>query len=74
MEAANLETLVEKVKAVAHGPQADLLRKFVDLLYQPAGERERRERAAQTGRQPGAGTHRPEIQDRQPGGIDHGSF
>jgi hypothetical protein len=50
MEPGNLETLVEKVKAVAHDPQADLLRKFVDLLYQPAGKRERPRRA---GHQPG---------------------
>ena len=48
MEPSALETLVEKVSAVAHGPQADLLRKFVDLLYKPAGER-----VAQTGRQHG---------------------
>jgi hypothetical protein len=33
MEPGNLENLVEKVKAIAHGPNADLLEKFIDLLY-----------------------------------------
>ncbi len=33
METGNLETLVEKVKAIAQGPNADLLKKFIDLLY-----------------------------------------
>jgi len=41
MEAGDLKNLEEKVRAVAQGPQADLLRKFVDLLYQqPMGERQ----------------------------------
>jgi hypothetical protein len=34
METGNLENLVEKVKAIAHGPHADLLEKFIDLLYE----------------------------------------
>jgi hypothetical protein len=33
MEPGNLENLVEKVKAIAQGPNADLLKKFIDLLY-----------------------------------------
>jgi len=33
MERANLETLLEKVKTIAHGPHADLLNKLIDLLY-----------------------------------------
>jgi len=41
MEPGNLETLLEKVRTVAQGPQGDLLRKFVDLLYKPMGERKR---------------------------------
>lgn len=53
MEPGNLENLMEKVRAAAHGPQADLLSKFVDLLYKSVGERERRGQAAQSGRQPG---------------------
>jgi hypothetical protein len=32
MEPGNLEALVEKVKAIAQGPNADLLKKFIDLL------------------------------------------
>ncbi len=34
MEPGNMETLVEKVKAIAQGPNADLLKKFIDLLYE----------------------------------------
>lgn len=34
MDPWNLETLVEKVKTIAHGPHADLLEKFIDLLYE----------------------------------------
>lgn len=34
MEASNLDTLFEKVKTIAHGPHADLLNKFIDLLYE----------------------------------------
>jgi hypothetical protein len=34
MEPGNLENLLEKVKAVAQGPNADLLAKFIDLLYE----------------------------------------
>lgn len=41
MEPANLESLFEKVEAIALGPQADLLKKFVDLLYKPLSGRER---------------------------------
>lgn len=37
MEPGNLETLLEKVKAVAHGPHAELLEKFIDLLYEHEG-------------------------------------
>jgi len=33
MEPGNLENLVEKVKAIAQGPNAELLQKFIDLLY-----------------------------------------
>lgn len=33
MEPQNLENLVEKVKAIAQGPNAELLKKFIDLLY-----------------------------------------
>jgi hypothetical protein len=33
MESGNLENLVEKVKAIAQGPNAELLKKFIDLLY-----------------------------------------
>jgi hypothetical protein len=39
MERANLETLFEKVRTIAHGPYADLLTKLIDLLY----DREREE-------------------------------
>lgn len=28
-----LETLIEKVETIAHGPHADLLEKLIDLLY-----------------------------------------
>jgi hypothetical protein len=34
MEASNLDTLFEKVETIAHGPHADLLKKFIDLLYE----------------------------------------
>lgn len=34
MEPANLESLMEKVKTIAQGPHADLLNKFIDLLYE----------------------------------------
>jgi predicted transcriptional regulator len=40
MEPANLETLFEKVKAIAHGPHADLLEKLIDLLYEREMEEE----------------------------------
>ena len=33
MKSGNLENLVEKVKAIAQGPNAELLKKFIDLLY-----------------------------------------
>ena len=33
MEPGNLDNLMEKVKAIAHGPHADLLEKLIDLLY-----------------------------------------
>ena len=33
MEPGNLETLFEKVKAINQGPNADLLKRFIDLLY-----------------------------------------
>jgi hypothetical protein len=33
MEKETGQDLFEKVKAVAQGPEADLLREFVDLLY-----------------------------------------
>ena len=34
MESGNLENLMEKVMAIAQGPNADLLEKFIDLLYE----------------------------------------
>lgn len=34
MERGNLEALFEKVETIAHGPHADLLNKFIDLLYE----------------------------------------
>lgn len=40
MEPGNLENLVEKVKIIAHGPYADLLGKFIDLLYEKEHEPE----------------------------------
>lgn len=40
MEPANLETLFEKVRTIAHGPHADLLEKFIDLLYEHEHEPE----------------------------------
>jgi len=40
MEPGSLETLVEKVKALAQGPHADLLKKFIDLLYEKEHEPE----------------------------------
>jgi hypothetical protein len=33
MKPTNLETLIEKVETIAHGPHADVLEKLVDLLY-----------------------------------------
>ena len=33
MELTNLETMLEKVETIAHGPHADLLAKLIDLLY-----------------------------------------
>jgi predicted transcriptional regulator len=33
MEPQNLDNLIEKVQTIAHGPHADLLEKFIDLLY-----------------------------------------
>ena len=32
MERANIENLIKKVETIAHGPHADLLEKFIDLL------------------------------------------
>ena len=43
MEPGNLENLFEKVETIAHGPQADLLKKFVDLLYKPLSGRKLQE-------------------------------
>jgi len=40
MAPGNLETLVEKVKVIAHGPHADLLEQFIDLLYERQREPE----------------------------------
>jgi len=40
MEPGNLENLMEKVKTIAHGPHADLLEKFIDLLYEREMEEE----------------------------------
>lgn len=40
MEPSNLETLFEKVKVIADGPNADLLNKFIDLLYEREMEEE----------------------------------
>jgi hypothetical protein len=34
MKPTNLETLIEKVEAIAHGPHADVLEKLIDLLYE----------------------------------------
>ena len=34
MKSDNLEALLEKVETIAHGPHADLLNKFIDLLYE----------------------------------------
>jgi hypothetical protein len=34
MERADLEALIDKVETIAHGPHADLLEKFIDLLYE----------------------------------------
>ena len=34
MERANLETLIEKVETIAHGPYAEMLHKLIDLLYE----------------------------------------
>lgn len=34
MELTNLETMLEKVETIAHGPHADLLAKLIDLLYE----------------------------------------
>jgi len=53
MERPNLEALLEKVRAIAHGPQADLLSKFVDLLYKSVEKWERQGQATQAGRQLG---------------------
>ena len=33
MEPGNLDNLMEKVRAIAQGPHADLLEKLIDLLY-----------------------------------------
>jgi hypothetical protein len=33
MEPGNLDSLMEKVKAIASGPHAELLQKFIDVLY-----------------------------------------
>jgi hypothetical protein len=40
MESGHLEALFEKVKAIAHGPHAELLEKFIDLLYEHEHEPE----------------------------------
>jgi hypothetical protein len=40
MGPANLETLYGKVKTIAKGPHADLLEKFIDLLYEREMEEE----------------------------------
>lgn len=34
MGSSNLDTLFEKVETIANGPHADLLKKFIDLLYE----------------------------------------
>jgi len=34
MEPENLDTLIDKVKTIAHGTHGDLLEKFIDLLYE----------------------------------------
>lgn len=34
MEPINLETMLEKVATIAHGPHAELLEKLIDLLYE----------------------------------------
>jgi len=34
MEPGNLEALKEKVEVIAHGSHAELLKKFIDLLYE----------------------------------------
>jgi hypothetical protein len=60
MEPGNLENLMEKVRVVAQGPQADLLSKFVDLLYKPG--RERPGQAAKAGRQSGGKGRRSRTQ------------
>lgn len=40
MEPSNLQSLFEKVEAIAHGPHAALLEKFIDLLYREIEEPE----------------------------------
>ncbi|MCK9376037.1 MAG: hypothetical protein M0P73_07810 [Syntrophobacterales bacterium] len=39
MEAA-IDDLMDKIKAIAQGPNAELLRKLVDVLYEQAAPRE----------------------------------
>jgi hypothetical protein len=34
MEPGNMENLIEKVETIARGPHAELLNKFIDLLYE----------------------------------------
>ena len=34
MESGSLENLMEKVETIASGPHAELLNKFIDLLYE----------------------------------------
>ena len=43
MEPANLETLLQKVSTIAHGPHGDLLDKLIDMMF----ERELRAAAIQ---------------------------
>ncbi len=34
MEPENLNSLIEKVQTIAHGPHADLLEKLIEVLYE----------------------------------------
>jgi hypothetical protein len=40
MEPGSLEALFEKMRAIVQGPHADLLEKFIDLLYEHEQEPE----------------------------------